>query len=102
MKNRMNPTTKKASKQGTQIIPVQRMQSSKNQAIDIEKLKDLNVEQPNRDIKSNKNLNLIKKSLNNNLNSQKKNITNTDSKNHIKKTGNSNTLLYKVKDEKNK
>ena len=72
MKNKMNPTTKKTSKQGTQIIPVQRMQSSKNQAIDIEKLKDLNVEQPNRDIKSNKNLNLIKKSLNNNLNPQKK------------------------------
>ena len=102
MKNKMNPTTKKSSKQGTQIIPVQRMQSSKNQAIDIEKLKDLNVEQPNRDIKSNKNLNLIKKSLNNNLNPQKKNITNTESKNHIKKSSNSNTLLYKVKYEKNK
>ena len=87
MKNKLNPSKTRTSKQS-------------NLGIDGQKLKYLVIEPVTRQIKSNKNLNLIKKKLNNS-NQQNKNITNTESKNPKKCISNTNLCGFEVGANKN-
>ena len=87
MKNKLNPSKTRASKQS-------------NLGLDGQKLKYLLIEPVTREIKSNKNLNLIKKKLNNS-NQQNKNITNTETKNPKKSISNTDLCRVEVGANKN-
>ena len=97
----MNPSTTKKPKGGTKEIPVPKILSSKQTKIDKQKLKAQNTEKITEKIQSNKN---IKKSniVFNNLIINNKNINKTETKNKVKKSNNSQTLLCKIEDEINK
>ena len=87
MKNKLNPSKTRASKQS-------------NLGLDGQKLKYLLIEPVTREIKSNKNLNLINKKLNNS-NQQNKNITNTETKNPKKSISNTDLCRVEVGANKN-